>query len=58
MSWIGYIVCGMIGLMALGFVFMLVLVLYDVIIEARAERKEKKRNGNREADRGLRDWRI
>lgn len=56
MSWLGYIGCGMFGLMALGIVFMLAIVLYDTITEAIAERR--KQHGNREADRGVRGGRI
>ena len=49
MSWLGYLAAGMIGLMGLGFVFVLVLVIYDAVTEKREERR--KRNGNRKADR-------
>ena len=49
MSWLGYIAAGMFGLMALGFVFVLVLVIYDAVTEMREERR--KQNGNRKANR-------
>ena len=45
-SCLRFIVCGMFVLMALGFVFVLVLALYDTITEAKREKKEGQ-HGNR-----------
>lgn len=51
MSALGYIVCGMFGLMGLGFVFMLALVVYDIATERAEKKKKEERNGYRKTNR-------